>query len=281
MTSIRTRSPSGTSSPNPTRHTRRWTSPSRTTRRSRSTPPRTHAEPEPEPDPELETTAEATLAILDGLDRLAPAHRPGERRAARRRRVRADPRDRPRRLHREPRRQGRARRRCRDPERRHHAALWGCGIAANGERAWTLGRFDVVTRPIDPESAGRQLAALASPGANVIMVGCESATQIPLRQGLSQAGLSVRTAWDRNQAGDLADTVQPAIAIVDLGSETAGGFELIVDLMNRPQPPLIVVVPGSDAQNQAFETAIARHAACAAPSQRDEVIAQATGSVGR
>ena len=161
------------------------------------------------------------------------------------------------------------------------AALWGCAIAANGERAWTLGRFDIVTRPVDPESAGRQLAALASPGANVIMVGCESATQIPLRQGLSQAGLSVRTAWDRNQAGDLADTVRPAIAIVDLGSEAAGGFELIVDLMNRPQPPLIVVVPGSDAQNQAFETAIARHAGVRGTVARDEVIAQATGSVGR
>jgi hypothetical protein len=84
--------------------------------------------------------------------------------------------------------------------------LWGCAIAATGERAWPLGRFDVVTRPIDPESAGRQLAALASPGANVIMAGCESATQIPLRQSLSQAGLSVRTAWDRKQAVDLADT---------------------------------------------------------------------------
>jgi CheY-like chemotaxis protein len=157
--------------------------------------------------------------------------------------------------------------------------LWGCAIAANGERAWMLGRFDVVTKPVDPESAGRQLAALASPGANVVMVGCESATQIPLRQGLSQAGLSVRTAWDRKQAGDLADTVQPAIAIVDLGSEAAGGFELVVDLMNRPQPPLIVVVRGSDAQNEAFETAISRHAVTRGTAERSEVLAQAAASV--
>ena len=113
------------------------------------------------------------------------------------------------------------------------------------------------------------------------MVGCESATQIPLRQGLSQAGLSVRTAWDRKQASDLADTVQPAIAIVDLASDAAGGFELVVDLMSRPQPPLIVVVPGSDAQNQAFEAAVARHAGVRGTVARDEVIAQATESLGR
>jgi hypothetical protein len=156
--------------------------------------------------------------------------------------------------------------------------LWGVGIAVNGELAWPLGRFDVVTRPVDPESAGRQLAALAKAGANVIMAGCESATQIPLRQGLSQAGLSVRTAWDRKQAVDLADTVRPAIAIVDLASEAVGGFELIVDLIDRAEPPLIVVVPGSAAQNQAFETAVARHASLRGTVTRDEVIARATES---
>jgi hypothetical protein len=157
--------------------------------------------------------------------------------------------------------------------------LWGVAIAANGERAWPLGRFDVVTRPVDPESAGRQLAALAKPGANVVMAGCESATQIPLRQGLSQAGLAVRTAWDRKQAVDLADTVRPAIVIVDLASEAVGGFDLIVELIDRAEPPLIVVVPGTAAQNQAFEEAVARHANARGAVTRDEVIERATGSI--
>jgi hypothetical protein len=40
-------------------------------------------------------------------------------------------------------------------------------------------------------------------------------------------------------------------------------------------------VPGSDAQNQAFETAVARHAGIRGTVARDEVIAQATESLGR
>jgi hypothetical protein len=93
------------------------------------------------------------------------------------------------------------------PGRRLDRAALGLRDRRDRRTCVAARRFDVVTRPIDPESAGRQLAALASPGANVIMAGCESATQIPLRQSLSQAGLSVRTAWDRKQAVDLADTV--------------------------------------------------------------------------
>jgi CheY-like chemotaxis protein len=138
--------------------------------------------------------------------------------------------------------------------------FYACAIASNGERAWPLGPFDVVLRPVDPEIVRTQLASRAPAGANVIMVGSDSATQLPLRQGLLQAGMSVRTAWDRKQAGDLADAVHPDVVIVDLASDAAGGADLIVDLAKRDQPPLIVVVPGTAPQLAALATALAAHA---------------------
>lgn len=156
--------------------------------------------------------------------------------------------------------------------------LWACAIPANGDGAWTLGTFDVVVRPVDPEAVCRQLATLATAGANVIMVCSESATQIPLRQGLLQAGMSVRTAWDRKQAGALADAVQPDVVIVDLASEAAGGANLIIDLAARARPPLIVVVPGSAPQIEALETALAAHAATHGTTARATVLADAAAA---
>jgi len=150
--------------------------------------------------------------------------------------------------------------------------FWACAIPAEGDRAWPLGRFDVVTRPVAPESVRQQLAELAPAGANVIMVGSESATQIPLRQGLLQAGMSVRTAWDRKQAGELADAVQPDVVIVDLASEAAGGVDLIVDLAGRERPPLLVVVPGTAQQIDALATALAAHAAVRGTVGRAEIL---------
>ena len=156
--------------------------------------------------------------------------------------------------------------------------FWACAIAADGDRAWSLGPFDVVVRPIDPEAVRRQLAPLAPAGGNVIMVGSESATQIPLRQGLLQAGMSVRTAWDRKQAGDLADAVQPDVVIVDLASEAAGGASLIIDLAARARPPLIVVVPGSTQQIEALESALAAHAAARGTIDRAALLTDAAAA---
>jgi CheY-like chemotaxis protein len=153
--------------------------------------------------------------------------------------------------------------------------FWACAIPADGDRAWALGPFDVVIRPIGPRRCAGSWRRSHRPAASVIMVGSESATQIPLRQGLLQAGMSVRTAWDRKQACDLADAVQPDVVIVDLASEAAGGANLIVDLAGRPRPPLIVVVPGTAQQIEALETALAAHAATHGTTERATLLADA------
>jgi CheY-like chemotaxis protein len=153
--------------------------------------------------------------------------------------------------------------------------VFACAIAPDGDQAWPLGPFDVLPRPVDTEIVRMQLASLAPAGANVIMVGSESATQIPLRQGLLQAGMSVRTAWDRKQAGDLANAVHPDVVIVDLASDAAGGADLIVDLAQRERPPLIVVVPGTPQQLAALATTLAAHAVARGTIDRAAVLRSA------
>src|SRR5262249_9104664 len=106
--------------------------------------------------------------------------------------------------------------------------LWACAIAADAADGLMLGAFDVVERPVDSERAGTRLAPLVNPGANVIMVGSESASLIPLRQGLLQAGMSVRTAWNRDQAVALADAVRPDLVVVDVAADAARAAELLV-----------------------------------------------------
>jgi CheY-like chemotaxis protein len=132
--------------------------------------------------------------------------------------------------------------------------LYGC--VADGLHALALGRVDVVTRPVDPERVRVRLEALAPRGANVIMVGSESGILIPLRQGVQQAGMSVRTAWNRAQAVQLADTVHPDVVIVDVAAEATEAADLLCDLARRPNAPTLVLVVGTPAHQDELRTAL-------------------------
>jgi CheY-like chemotaxis protein len=129
------------------------------------------------------------------------------------------------------------------------------GYVADHTNAIALGIVDVVTRPVDPERVRARLAALASHGANVIMVGSESGILIPLRQGVQQAGMSVKTAWNRTQAVQLADTVNPDIVIIDVASERECAA-LLCDLGRRAPAPKLVLVLGTPAQQDELRAAL-------------------------
>src|SRR5262249_23706731 len=132
--------------------------------------------------------------------------------------------------------------------------FFGC-VVGDGQ-AIALGRIDVVTRPVDPVHVCTRLEALAARGANVVMVGSESGLLIPLRQGVQQAGMSVKTAWNRAQAMQLADAVQPDVVIMDVASETAETAALLCDLAQRAQAPRLVLVVGTPAHQDELRTAL-------------------------
>jgi len=134
--------------------------------------------------------------------------------------------------------------------------LWGCAIGASGGVA--LGRFDVIARPVDAESVRTQLEGRVPAGANVITVGSDSSTLIPLRQGLLQGGMSVRTAWNRQQAADLAASVHPDVVILDLASDTVGLADFVVELTRCATPPLVVLVPATPQHLDDFGAALAQ-----------------------
>src|SRR5262249_28844001 len=84
---------------------------------------------------------------------------------------------------------------------------------------------------------------------------------IPVRQGALAAGMSMRTAWNRAQAADLAAAVHPDVVIVDLVADPSAAAALVVDLAAAANPPRIVVVPGAPQRLAAFAGALATHAA--------------------
>lgn len=135
-----------------------------------------------------------------------------------------------------------------------------CAVAPGADAGLALGPFDVLTRPVDPERVRAQIEPLAPAKATVVMVGSESAILIPLRQGLLALGMSVRTAWNRQQALELADSVRPDVVIVDLASEAAGGAALVDELAGRDRAPRIVLVAAGTTQHDAFATDLATHA---------------------
>lgn len=146
--------------------------------------------------------------------------------------------------------------------------LWGFAMAPDNA-ALAIGRFDVIVRPIDPERVRAQLAPLAVPDGNVIMVGSESATLIPLREGLTQMGQSVRTAWNREQALELAETVEPDVVVIDLGTAAAGAAGLLVELSRRDRPPTIVFVQGTPEYVEVLAAAVGAHGA---PIDRPDLV---------
>ena len=152
--------------------------------------------------------------------------------------------------------------------------LWCC--VADGDRALSLGRFEVIARPIDPQSVHAQLAPLAPQGAKVIMVGSDGAALIPLREGLLQGGMLVRTAWNLKQASDLAAGAN--VVILDLASESAAAGKFIVDLAARENAPLIVLIPGLEKHQKDFVSGLAPVVAEAATGARTDVVQAASAA---
>jgi CheY-like chemotaxis protein len=136
--------------------------------------------------------------------------------------------------------------------------LWGFAMAPD-TAALAIGRFDVIVRPVDPARVRAQLGPLVARDGNVIMVGSESATLMPLREGLTQMGLSVRTAWNPAQAVELAEAVEPDVVVIDLGTAAAGAAELVVELSRRDRPPAIVFVPGTAEYLEVLAAAVGAH----------------------
>jgi DNA-binding response OmpR family regulator len=123
-----------------------------------------------------------------------------------------------------------------------------------------------------------RLEALAPRGASVIMVGSESGILIPLRQGVQQAGMSVKTAWNRAQAVQLADTVQPDVVIVDVASETAETALLLCDLARRAHAPRLVLVVGTPAHQDELRTALVARTRDADAIERTALLRAAAAS---
>ncbi len=153
--------------------------------------------------------------------------------------------------------------------------LWSCVV--DGDRALSLGRFEVVARPIDPQSVHAQLAPLASQGSKVIMVGSDGAALIPLREGLLHGGMLVRTAWNLKQATELANGAQ--VVILDLASESAAAGKFIVDLAARENAPLIVLIPGLEKHQKDFTTALAPVVAESPTGERMDVVQAASAAI--
>ena len=152
--------------------------------------------------------------------------------------------------------------------------FWGCAIGDGADSGVVLGAFDVIPRPVDADAVHTQLEGRVPAAANVITVGSDSSTLIPLRQGLLQGGMTVRTAWNRQQAADLSTVVFPDVLILDLASDPSGLAAFVVELGRRERPPLIVLVPGAPQHVDAFGAALAQ-CATATTADRDGLLQSA------
>jgi DNA-binding response OmpR family regulator len=157
------------------------------------------------------------------------------------------------------------------------AALRASGVATplwsyvtdGATAAIAIGPVDVVARPVDPDAVRARLEACAAAGANVIMVGRESAVLIPLRQGVQQAGMLVRTAWNRTQAMELTAGRRPDVVILDVAGDAAETAALVGELARWENAPRIVFVAGTTAQHEELRTALHALARDGAPLDRD------------
>src|SRR5262249_39090585 len=133
------------------------------------------------------------------------------------------------------------------------APLFGC--IGDGAHVVALGRIDVLSRPVDPDRVRARLQALAV-GGNVVMVGSESGILIPLRQGVQQAGMSVKTAWNRVQARGLAAPLRRAVVSVAVAWGPGACAALLCEPARRGAAPRLVLVLGPPAQHDELRAAL-------------------------
>jgi hypothetical protein len=134
--------------------------------------------------------------------------------------------------------------------------LWGAVVEPKGERGLSLGKIEVLTRPIDPDLVRSQIATIAPKNARLLAIGSDSSTFIALRQGLMKAGMSVSIAWDLKQATELLEIVRPHIVVLDLALPGRGAAALVAGLARVETPPVLVLLPGAPDRLAAFSTAL-------------------------
>jgi hypothetical protein len=137
-----------------------------------------------------------------------------------------------------------------------HTPLWGCVAGPDADAGVALGPLDVVARPITADGLHAQLGESLPAGSKVVAVGSDSATLIPLRQGLLASGASVRVAWNCAQANDLLKT-RPNVLVVDLAQPAADTASFVATLVAAGPTHLVLVLPNDGTALPEFCRAIA------------------------
>jgi uncharacterized coiled-coil DUF342 family protein/CheY-like chemotaxis protein len=153
--------------------------------------------------------------------------------------------------------------------------FWACAIASDAIVGVSLGSYEVLPRPLEPERVHQQLANRVPAGATVVVVRSDGATLLAIRQGLLQSGHSVRTAWTLAQAAELTASLRAAVVVVDLAQEPARAAELCLELARRSTPPMVVLLPGTDTQTQEFAAALGTLAGAEGTLDRAGLVAAA------
>jgi CheY-like chemotaxis protein/predicted nucleic acid-binding Zn-ribbon protein len=134
---------------------------------------------------------------------------------------------------------------------------FACIVTPGQTRGVLVGRFDVTTRPIDPDALLALLEGVFSRGTRVVTAGADVDGLISVRQALARLGVSVSMAWDAKQANDLLAMVRPEVAVIDLELPPKDGVAVVARASLTQPPPLMVVIPKATDTSAAFQTAVA------------------------
>jgi predicted nucleic acid-binding Zn-ribbon protein/CheY-like chemotaxis protein len=153
-------------------------------------------------------------------------------------------------------------------------------IAVPGQgRGLMVGRFELATRPIDPDALLATLRGVFIRGKRVVTAGADVDGLISLRQALARLGVSVSMAWDAKQAGDLLAMVHPDVAIIDLELPPKDGCVLVARMGLLAPAPFTVVIPKTADTAGTFAAAVAHPELARATLPAKELLARTLGLV--
>jgi DNA-binding NtrC family response regulator len=134
---------------------------------------------------------------------------------------------------------------------------FACIVTPGQKRGLLIGRFDVTSRPIDPDALLTLLEGVFSRGTRVVTAGADVDGLISVRQALARLGVSVSMAWDAKQANDLLAMVHPEVAVIDLELPPKDGCAVVARVALTQPAPLTVVIPKATDTSAAFQAAVA------------------------
>jgi predicted nucleic acid-binding Zn-ribbon protein len=155
---------------------------------------------------------------------------------------------------------------------------FACIVAPGQTRGVFIGRFDVTSRPIDPDALLTLLDGVFARGTRVVTAGADVDGLISVRQALARLGVSVSMAWDSKQAADLLAMVHPEVAVIDLELPPKGGSTVVARVALTQPPPLTVVIPKATDTSAEFQTAIAHPELARAAFPAKELLAKAVAA---